>query len=101
MAREQGQTQEDAPGHEHTEGPFSGNCWAKFSTASPKKLVWDMGELRNLTLSVSLMSAIHSQRWRSWTTIVNITQPTDCAVTLVARSARSVAARSSLRTCGS
>ncbi len=52
------------------------NCWAKFSTASPKRPVWDTGELRNLTLSVSLMSARHSQRWRSWTTRVDIARPT-------------------------
>ncbi len=32
------------------------NCWAKFSTASSKRPVWDTGELRNLTLSLSLMS---------------------------------------------
>ncbi len=76
-------------------------CWAKFSTASPKRPVWDTGAFRNRALSASFMSARHSQRWRSWTTMVDIARPRDRAVTFVARSARSVAVRSSLRTPGS
>ncbi len=67
------------------------NCWAKLSTARP---VCDMGAFRNCTFSCSFMSARHSQRWRSWTTSVDIARPRDCAVTIVDRSARSVAARS-------
>ncbi len=77
------------------------NCWAKFSTASPNRPIWDTGAFRNRALSTSFMSARHSQRWRSWTTMVDIARPRDRAVTFVARSARSVAVRSSLRTPGS
>ncbi len=77
------------------------NCWAKFSTASLNRPVWDTGAFRNRALSTSFMSARHSQRWRSWTTMVDIARPRDRAVTFVARSARSVAVRSSLRTPGS
>ncbi len=77
------------------------NCWAKFSTASPNRPVWDTGAFRNCALSTSFMSARHSQRWRSWTTMVDIARPRDRAVTFVARSKRSVAVRSSLRTPGS
>ncbi len=73
------------------------NCWAKLSTASPKRPVCDTGAFRNCNFSCSFMSARHSQRWRSWTTGVDIARPRDCAVTFVARSARSVAARSSCR----
>ncbi len=73
-------------------------CWAKLSTASPKRPVCGTGAFRNCTFSCSFMSARHSQRWRSWTTSVDIARPRDCAVTFVARSARSVAARSSCRT---
>ncbi len=51
------------------------------------------------TFSCSFMSARHSQRWRSWTTSVdNRTTQRTVRVTFVARSARSVAARSSCRT---
>ncbi len=77
------------------------NCWAKFSTVSPNRLVWDTGAFRNRALSTSFMSARHSQRWRSWTTMVDIARPRERAVTFVARSARAVAVRSSLRTHGS
>ncbi len=73
----------------------------KLSTASPKRPVCDTGAFRNCTFSCSFMSARHSQRWRSWTTSVDIARPRDCAVTFVARSARSVAARSSCRTARS
>ncbi len=69
------------------------NCWAQLSTASPKRPVCDTGAFRNCTFSCSFMSVRHSQRWRSWTTSVDIARPRDCAVTFVARSARSVAAR--------
>ncbi len=51
------------------------NCWAKFSTASPKRPVWDTGAFRNRALSASFMSARHSQRWHSWTTMVDIARP--------------------------
>ncbi len=44
------------------------SCWAKFSTASSKRPVWDMGAFKNRALSASPMSARHSHRWRSWTT---------------------------------
>ncbi len=73
----------------------------KLSTASPKRPVCDTGAFRNCTFSCSFMSARHSQRWRSWTTSMDIARPRDCAVTFVARSARSVAARSSCRTARS
>ncbi len=79
-------------------------CWellGKLSTASPKRPACDTGAFRNCTFSCSFMSARHSQRWRSWTTSVDIARPRDCAVTFVARSARSVAARSSCRTARS
>ncbi len=46
-------------------------------------------------ISCTFMSARHSQRWRSWTTSMDIARPRDCAITFVARSARSVAAHSS------
>ncbi len=75
------------------------NCWAQLSTASPKRPVCDTGAFRNCTFS--FMSVRHSQRWRSWTTSVDIARPRDCAVTFVARSARSIAARSSCRTARS
>ncbi len=77
------------------------NCWAQLSTASPKRPVCDTGAFRNCTFSCSFISVRHSQRWRSWTTSVDIARPRDCAVTFVARSARSVAARSSCRTARS
>ncbi len=41
------------------------------------------------------MSTRHSQRWRSWTTSVDIARPRDRAITFVARGARSGAVRSS------
>ncbi len=47
------------------------------------------------------MSTSHSQRWRSWTTSVDIAQPRDRVITFVARGARSGAVRSSFRTSGS
>ncbi len=77
------------------------NCWVQLSTASPKRPVCDTGAFRNCTFSCSFMSVRHSQRWRSWTTSMDIARPRDCAVTFVARSARSVAARSSCRTARS
>ncbi len=60
------------------------NCWAKLSTASPKRSVCDTGAFRNCTFSCSFMSARHSQRWLSWTTSVDIARPRDCAVTFAA-----------------
>ncbi len=77
------------------------NCWAKFSTALPKRPVYDMGAFKNHALSASLMSARHSHKWHSWTTMVDISRPRDRAVNFVARSARSVVVWSSLRTSGS
>ncbi len=66
-----------------------------------EKAVCDTGAFRNCTFSCSFMSVRQSQRWRSCTTSVDIARPRDCAVTFVARSARSVAARSSCRTARS
>ncbi len=51
--------------------------------ASTKRPVCDTGAFRNYTFSCSLMSVRHSQRWRSWTTSVDIARPRDCAVTFV------------------
>ncbi len=47
------------------------------------------------------MSTRHNQRWRSWTTSVDIARPRDRAITFVARGARSGAVQSSFRTSGS
>ncbi len=47
------------------------------------------------------MSTRHSQRWRSWTTSVDIARPRDRAITFVIRGIRSGAVRSSFRTSGS
>ncbi len=71
------------------------NCWAKPSTVSPNSPAWEMGALRKRALSTSFISARLSQRWRSWTTMVDIAFPRDRAVTFVARRAKSVAERSS------
>lgn len=54
------------------------NCWAKLSTASPKRPVWDMGEFRTTFVGI--------QTWYSWTTKVDIAHPRDRAVTFIARS---------------
>ncbi len=48
-----------------------------------------------------LMSTRHSQKWRSWTTSVDIARPRDRAIPFVARGARSGPVRSSFRTSGS
>ncbi len=77
------------------------NCWAKPSTVSPNSPPWEMGALRNRALSTSFISARLSQRWRSWTTMVDIAFPRDRAVTFVARRAKSVAVRSSCINPGS
>ncbi len=77
------------------------NCWAKFSTASPKRPAWQTGALRNRTLSGSCISARFSHRWCSWTTKVDIARPREHAVTFAARRVRSVAVRSSCITPGS
>ncbi len=47
------------------------------------------------------MSTRHRQRWRSWTTSVDIARPRVRAITFVARGTRSGAVRSSFRTSGS
>ncbi len=71
------------------------NCWAKPSTVSLNSPPWEMGASRKRALSTSFISARLSQRWRSWTTMVDIAFPRDRAVTFVARRAKSVAVRSS------
>ncbi len=70
------------------------NCWAKPSTVSPNSPAWEMGASRKRALSTSFISARLSQRWCSWTTMVDIAFPRDRAVTFVARRARLVAVRS-------
>ncbi len=60
------------------------NCWAKPSTVSPNSPPWEMGASRKRALSTSFISARLSQRWRSWTTMVDIAFPRDRAVTFVA-----------------
>ncbi len=77
------------------------NCWAKPSTVSPNSPPWEMGASRKRALSTSFISARLSQRWRSWTTMVDIAFPRDRAVTFVARRAKSVAVRSSCINPGS
>ncbi len=71
------------------------NCWAQSSTVSPNSPACETRASRKLTLLTSLLSARLSHRRRSWTTSVDIAFPRDCAVTFLARSARSVAERSS------
>ncbi len=71
------------------------NCWAMPSTVSPNSPAWEMGASRKRALSTSFISTRLSQRWRSWTTMVDIAFPRDRAVTFVARRAKSVAVRSS------
>ncbi len=63
------------------------NCCAKPSTVSPNSPAWEMGASRKRALSTSFISARLSQRWRSWTTMVDIAFPRDRAVTFVARRA--------------
>ncbi len=77
------------------------NCWAKPSTVSPNSPAWEMGASRKRALSTSFISARLSQRWRSWTTMVDIAFPRDHAVTFVASRAKSVAERSSCINPGS
>ncbi len=68
-------------------------CWAKPSTVSPNSPAWEMGVSRKRALSTSFISARLSQRWRSWTTMVDITFQRGRAVTFVARRPKSVAVR--------
>ncbi len=77
------------------------NCWAKPSTVSPNSPAWEMGASRKRALSTSFISTRLSQRWRSWTTMVDIAFQRDRAVTFVARRAKSVAVRSSCINPGS
>ncbi len=77
------------------------NCWAKPLTVSLNSPAWEMGMSRKCALSTSLISTRLSQRWRSWTTMVDIAFPRDRAVTFVARRAKSVAVRSSCINPGS
>ncbi len=65
------------------------NCWAKPSTVSPNSPAWEMGASRKRALSTSFISTRLSQKWRSWTTMVDIAFPRDRAVTFVARRAKS------------
>ncbi len=73
------------------------NCWAKPSTVSPNSSAWE----RKCALSTSFISARLSQRWCSWTTMVDIAFSRDRAVTFVACRAKSVAVRSSCINPGS
>ncbi len=66
------------------------NCWAKPSTVSPNSPAWEMGALRKCALSTSFISTRLSQRWRSWTTMVDIAFPRDRTVTFGARRVKSV-----------
>ncbi len=77
------------------------NCWAKPSTVSPNSPTWEMGASRKRALSTSFISTRLSQRWRSWTTMVDIAFPRYRAMTFVAHRAKSVAARSSCINPGS
>ncbi len=61
----------------------------------PNSPAWEMGASRKRALSTFFISARLSQRWHSWTTMVDIAFPRDHAVTFVARRAKSVAVRSS------
>ncbi len=60
-----------------------------------------MGASRKHVLSTSFISARLSQRWHSWTTMMDIAFPRDRAVTFVARRAKSVTVRSSCINPGS
>ncbi len=78
------------------------------SAAVPRELLGNalddqpcLGASRKRALSTSFISARLSQRWRSWTTMVDIAFPRDRAVTFVARRAKSVAVRSSCINPGS
>ncbi len=77
------------------------NCWAKPSTVSPNSSAWEMGASRKRALSTSFISARLSQRWCSWTTMVDIAFPRDRVVTLVTHRAKSVTVRSSCINPGS
>ncbi len=59
------------------------------------------GVSRKCALSTSFIATRFSQRWRSWTTMVDIAFPRDRAVTFVARRVKSVAVRSSCINPGS
>ncbi len=61
----------------------------------------ELGRSRKRALSTFFISARLSQRWHSWTTMVDIAFPRDRAVTFVARRAKSVAVRSSCINPGS
>ncbi len=76
------------------------NCWAKSSTVSPNSPAWEMGASRKRALSTSFISTRLSQRWRSWTTMVDITFQRDRTVIFGARRAKSVAVRSPASTPG-
>ncbi len=63
------------------------NCWAKPSMVLLNSPAWEMGASRKRALSTSFISARLSQRWRSWTTMVDIAFPRDRAATFVTRKA--------------
>ncbi len=73
----------------------------KPSMVSLNSPAWEMGASRKCASSTSLISTRLSQRWRSWTTMVDIAFPRDRAVTFVARRAKSVAVHSSCINFGS
>ncbi len=77
------------------------NCWAKPSTVSLNSPAWEMGASRKRALSTSFISARLSQRWCSWTTMVDIAFLRDRAVTFVTHRAKSVGVRSSCINPGS
>ncbi len=85
----------DRPEHKAVCCCTTENCWAKPSTVSQNSPAWEMGASRKRALSMSFSSARLSQRWRSWTTMVDTAFPRDRAVTFVARRVKTVAVRSS------
>ncbi len=69
------------------------SCWGKMCWIA--SVCFCHRASRKRALSISLLSARLSHRWRSWTTNMDIAFPRDCAVTSVAHRARPVAERSS------
>ncbi len=73
---------------------------AKPSTAGPNRPVGETGESRKEILSAYFISVRFNLRWRSSTTRLAMDLPITSSVILVARRARSVALRSSLKAAG-